>query len=93
MSSEHCQLEDLSLEEQQLWNSFENWEIYEFLTGEPKITPIHLDQALCTYNQISPALSPPTTGSSARTSSTSTTDWSTTGARTSSTSTTNWQTT
>ncbi len=34
LSREHCQLADLSIEEQGLWNSFDNTKIYEFLTGE-----------------------------------------------------------
>ncbi len=35
MSSEHSKLEDLSVEEQNLWNLFDNSNIYEFITGEP----------------------------------------------------------
>jgi hypothetical protein len=39
LSSEHSRLEDLSEEEQILWNSFDNGEIYEFITGEPDTLP------------------------------------------------------
>ncbi len=39
LSSKHCQLEDLSTDEQDLWNSFDNTEIYEFLTGESDTIP------------------------------------------------------
>jgi hypothetical protein len=38
LKGEHLTLKQLSLEEQHLWNSFDNSEIYEFLTGE-KDTP------------------------------------------------------
>jgi hypothetical protein len=39
LSSEHTRLQDLSDEEQILWNSFDNGEIYEFITGEPDTLP------------------------------------------------------
>ncbi len=39
LSSEHSKLEDLSLEEQNLWKSFDNSDIYEFITGEPDTLP------------------------------------------------------
>jgi hypothetical protein len=39
LSSEHTRLEHLSNEEQILWNSFDNGEIYEFITGEPDTLP------------------------------------------------------
>ncbi len=39
LSSEHSKLEDLSLEEQNLWKSFDNSDIYEFITGEPDCIP------------------------------------------------------
>jgi len=39
LSSEHTKLEDLSVEEQNLWNSFDNSDIYEFITGEPDTLP------------------------------------------------------
>jgi hypothetical protein len=39
LSSEHSKLEDLSLEEQTLWTSFDNSDIYEFITGEPDTLP------------------------------------------------------
>ncbi len=39
LSSEHSKLEDLSLEEQNLWKSFDNSDIYEFITGEPDCLP------------------------------------------------------
>ena len=39
LSSEHSRLEDLSEEEKILWNSFDNGEIYEFITGEPDTLP------------------------------------------------------
>jgi hypothetical protein len=39
LNSEHSKLEDLSLEEQILWKSFNNGEIYEFITGEPDTLP------------------------------------------------------
>jgi hypothetical protein len=35
LNSEHTKLEDLSVEEQKLWNWFDNSDIYEFITGEP----------------------------------------------------------
>jgi hypothetical protein len=35
LSSEHTKLEDLSVEEQHLWNLFDNSDIYKFITGEP----------------------------------------------------------
>jgi len=39
LSSEHSRLEDLSVEDQILWKSFDNGEIYEFITGEPDTLP------------------------------------------------------
>jgi hypothetical protein len=39
LSSEHTKWEDLSVEEQHLWNSFDNSDIYEFITGEPDTLP------------------------------------------------------
>jgi hypothetical protein len=39
LNSEHSKLEDLSLEEQNLWKSFDNSDIYEFITGEPDTLP------------------------------------------------------
>jgi hypothetical protein len=39
LSSEHTKLEDLSVEEQHLWKSFDNSDIYEFITGEPDCLP------------------------------------------------------
>ncbi len=39
LSSEHTKLEDLSLEEQNLWKSFDNSDIYKFITGEPDCLP------------------------------------------------------
>jgi len=39
LNSEHSKLEDLSLEEQILWKSFDNSKIYEFITGEPDMLP------------------------------------------------------
>ncbi len=39
LSSEHSKLEDLSVEEQNLWNLFDNSDIYEFITGEPDCLP------------------------------------------------------
>jgi hypothetical protein len=39
LSSEHSKLEDLSLEEQNLWKSFDNSDIYEFITGKPVTLP------------------------------------------------------
>jgi hypothetical protein len=39
LNSQHSKLEDLSLEEQILWKSFDNGEIYEFITGEPDTLP------------------------------------------------------
>ncbi len=39
LSSEHCKLKDLSVEDQILWTSFDNGEIYEFITGEPDTLP------------------------------------------------------
>ncbi len=39
LSSEHSKLEDLSVEEQNLWKSFDNSAIYEFITGEPDCLP------------------------------------------------------
>jgi hypothetical protein len=35
LGSEHSKLEDLSVEEQNLWRSFDNSNIYKFITGEP----------------------------------------------------------
>ncbi len=37
--SEHTRLHHLSKAEQQLWNSFEKADIYEFLTGEKDCIP------------------------------------------------------
>ncbi len=39
LSSEHSKLKDLSLEEQNLWKSFDNSDIYELITGEPDTLP------------------------------------------------------
>ncbi len=39
LSSEHIKLEDLSVEEQCLWNLFDNSDIYEVITGEPDTLP------------------------------------------------------
>jgi hypothetical protein len=39
LSSEHLTLDQLSKEEQDLWNSYENTDIYEFLTGEKDTLP------------------------------------------------------
>jgi hypothetical protein len=39
LSSQHSRLQDLSEEEQLLWKSFDNGEIYEFITGEPDTLP------------------------------------------------------
>ena len=39
LKSEHVTLDQLSQEEQQLWNSYDNAEIYEFLTGEKDTIP------------------------------------------------------
>jgi hypothetical protein len=39
LSSEHTKLEDLSVEEQNLWRQFHNIDIYEFITGEPDTLP------------------------------------------------------
>ncbi len=39
LSSEHSRLEDLSVEDQILWKSFDNSEIYKFITGEPDTLP------------------------------------------------------
>ncbi len=39
LNSEHSKLEDLSVEEQNLWRSFDNSDIYEFITGEPDTLP------------------------------------------------------
>jgi len=39
LNSEHSKLEDLSVEEQNLWTSFDNSDIYEFITGEPDTLP------------------------------------------------------
>jgi len=39
LSSQHSRFEDLSEEEKILWNSFDNGEIYEFITGEPDTLP------------------------------------------------------
>jgi hypothetical protein len=39
LSSQHSKLEDLSIEDQILWKSFDNGEIYEFITGEPDTLP------------------------------------------------------
>ncbi len=35
LSSDHSKLEDLSVEKQNLWKSFDNSDIYKFITGEP----------------------------------------------------------
>jgi hypothetical protein len=37
LNSEHSKLEDLSVEEQNLWKSFHNSDIYEFITGEQRV--------------------------------------------------------
>jgi len=39
LSSQHSRFEDLSEEEKILWNSFDNGDIYEFITGEPDTLP------------------------------------------------------
>ncbi len=39
LSSEHTKLEDLSVEEQNFWKSFDNSAIYEFIIGEPDCLP------------------------------------------------------
>jgi hypothetical protein len=39
LSSEYSKLEHLSEEDQLLWKSFDNGEIYEFITGEPDTLP------------------------------------------------------
>ncbi len=39
LSSEHSKLEDLFVEEQNLWRSFDNSELYKFITGEPDCLP------------------------------------------------------
>jgi hypothetical protein len=39
LNSEHSKIEDLSLEEQNLWRSLDNSDIYEFITGEPDTLP------------------------------------------------------
>jgi len=39
LNSEHSKLEDLCVEEQKLWTSFDNSNIYEFITGEPDTLP------------------------------------------------------
>jgi hypothetical protein len=39
LSNEHTKLEDLLVEEQNLWRSFDNSDIYEFITGEPDCLP------------------------------------------------------
>jgi hypothetical protein len=39
LSSEHSKLKDLSLEEQNLWKSFDNSDIYKLITGEPDTLP------------------------------------------------------
>jgi hypothetical protein len=39
LSSQHITLEQLSKEEQDLWNSYDNTDIYEFLTGEKDTLP------------------------------------------------------
>jgi len=39
LSSEHTRLEDLSVEEQDLWKQFDNSDIYEFITGEKDTLP------------------------------------------------------
>jgi hypothetical protein len=39
LSSEVSKLEDLSVEEQNLWRLFDNSDIYEFITGEPDCLP------------------------------------------------------
>jgi hypothetical protein len=39
LSSEHLTLEHLSSDEQHLWNSYNNANIYEFLTGEKDTIP------------------------------------------------------
>ncbi len=39
LKSEHLTHDQLSQDEQQLWNSYDNSEIYEFLTGEKDSIP------------------------------------------------------
>jgi hypothetical protein len=39
LSSEHTKLEDLSVEEQNLWKQFDNSDLYEFITGEQDTLP------------------------------------------------------
>ncbi len=39
LSSQHLTLDQLSQEEQDLWNSYDNTDIYEFLTGEKDTLP------------------------------------------------------
>jgi hypothetical protein len=39
LSNEHTKLEDLSVEEQNLWKQFDNSDIYEFITGEQDTLP------------------------------------------------------
>jgi hypothetical protein len=39
LNSEHTNLKDLTLEEQNLWKLFDNSDIYEFITGEPDCLP------------------------------------------------------
>ncbi len=39
LSSQHSRFEHLSKEEQILWTSFDNGDIYEFITGEPDTLP------------------------------------------------------
>jgi hypothetical protein len=39
LNSQHSKLEDLSVEEQILWKSFDKGKIYEFITGEPDTLP------------------------------------------------------
>jgi len=39
LNNEHSKLEDLSVEEQNLWRCFDNSDIYEFIIGEPDTLP------------------------------------------------------
>ncbi len=39
LSSQHTKLEDLSVEEQNLWKQFDNSDIYEFITGKQDTLP------------------------------------------------------
>jgi hypothetical protein len=39
LSNEHIKLQDLSVEEQNLWQSFDNSDIYKFISGEPDCLP------------------------------------------------------